>query len=241
MQKSAANIFATSIENQDATGWGLEIRTAGVSSSRNALEVYTGGVSKFLVRQDGNVGIGTTSPTKTFTVSGQAYIQSGGTVATDLNLDGLMISNGGNSNSNRALRIVTNSGGIEALTVTNAGNVGIGTTSPSHPLHMGSGAHVTTGGVWTNASSREYKEDIATLEAEEALETLNALEPVKYKYKNAREEKHIGFIAEDVPDLVATKDRKGLSSMDIVAVLTKVVQQQQKRIEALEAKLNKKQ
>ena len=35
-----------------------------------------------------------------------------------------------------------------------------------------------------------------------------------------------GFIAEEVPELISTKDRKGLSSMDIVAVLTKVVQEQ---------------
>jgi hypothetical protein len=37
----------------------------------------------------------------------------------------------------------------------------------------------------------------------------------------------VGFIAEDVPDLVATPDRKGVASIDIVALLTKVVQQQQ--------------
>ncbi len=43
----------------------------------------------------------------------------------------------------------------------------------------------------------------------------------------------MGFIAEDVPELVANKDRKGLSPMDIVAVLTKVVQRQQKDIEEL--------
>ena len=41
-----------------------------------------------------------------------------------------------------------------------AGYVGIGTTSPSYPLQMGSGAYVSTGGVWTNASSREYKTDV---------------------------------------------------------------------------------
>ena len=39
--------------------------------------------------------------------------------------------------------------------ITATGNVGIGTTSPTHPLEMASGAFVTTGGVWTNASSRE--------------------------------------------------------------------------------------
>jgi len=43
-----------------------------------------------------------------------------------------------------------------------------------------------------------------------------------------------------VPNLVATKDRKGISPMDIVAVLTKVVQSQQKEIEYLKARLNEK-
>jgi hypothetical protein len=42
---------------------------------------------------------------------------------------------------------------------------------------------------------------------------------------------HVGFIAEDVPELVATSDWKGLESMDIVAVLTKVVQEQQKAMQ----------
>lgn len=41
-------------------------------------------------------------------------------------------------------------------------------------------------------------------------------------------EKHVGLISEEVPDLIEPKDRKGLSPMDIVAVLTKVVQEQQK-------------
>ena len=49
--------------------------------------------------------------------------------------------------------------------------------------------------------------------------------------------KPVGFIAEDVPDLVARKGRRGLSSMDIVAVLTRVVQAQQKTIGALSEKL----
>lgn len=41
----------------------------------------------------------------------------------------------------------------------------------------------------------------------------------------------MGFIAEDVPELVATKDRKGMSPMDVVAVLTKVVKEQQEAIQ----------
>jgi hypothetical protein len=65
------------------------------------------------------------------------------------------------------------------------------------------------------------------------MEALGGLEPVKFNYKADKEEKHVGFIAEDVPDLVATKDRKGLSPMDVVAVLAKVVQDQQKTIDEL--------
>ena len=70
------------------------------------------------------------------------------------------------------------------------------------------------------------------------MSALRELQPTRFNYKVDREEEHVGFIAEDVPELLANKDRNGLSPMDIVAVLTKVVQQQQKRIEALEARLN---
>ncbi len=118
-----------------------------------------------------------------------------------------------------------------------AGGVGIGTNSPGFPLEMGSGAHVTTGGVWTNASSRAYKEKITNLSTEEALSAFQNLNPVKYNYKNETDEQYVGFIAEDVPELVATKDRKSLSPMDIVAIMTKVVQQQQAVISKLQERM----
>ncbi len=100
------------------------------------------------------------------------------------------------------------------------------------------GATLTAGGAWTNASSRAYKENIARLTAEKAFDALKNLEAVTYSYKVDPAEKHVGFIAEDVPELVAAKDRKSLSPMDIVAVLTKVVQEQNKTIEALSAKID---
>jgi hypothetical protein len=66
---------------------------------------------------------------------------------------------------------------------------------------------------------------------------LNNLNPVTFNYKADKKDDHVGFIAEDVPALVASKDRKGLSSMDIVAVLTRVVQEQQKTIDQLNKKI----
>jgi len=98
----------------------------------------------------------------------------------------------------------------------------------SGALQMASGAWCTLAGVWQNASSREYKENIKSISSSKAMDALEQLNPVEFNYKVDSKEKHLGFIAEDVPDLVATKDRKGMSPMDVVAVLTKVVQEQQK-------------
>ncbi|MFQ5685152.1 MAG: tail fiber domain-containing protein [Candidatus Scalindua sp.] len=122
------------------------------------------------------------------------------------------------------------SASTERMRIDNAGNVGIGTT-PTFPLEMGSGAHVTVGGVWTDASSREYKNNIRSLTFEDAKTALEELTPSRYYYNVDNEDEYLGFIAEDVPDLVATKDRKSLSPMDIVAVLTKVVQEQQNMLQ----------
>ncbi len=152
-------------------------------------------------------------------------------IATAIGLGGSSFGQYGGPNS---LNILVKEGTSEiwtpAIIVKNpSGYVGMGTVSPSYPLHMRAGAYVTEGGVWTNASSREYKKDIQSLTSEDAMLAFNKLEPVSFKYKSD-DEQHIGFIAEDVPDIVATKDRKGLSPMDMVALLTKIVQEQQKTI-----------
>ena len=102
---------------------------------------------------------------------------------------------------------------------------------------MGSGAHVSVGGVWTNASSRSLKENISELSLDQAFSALKELNPVTYNYKNQKEETYAGFIAEDVPELVATPGRKGVSALDMVAVLTKVVQEQQRALEQLKEEM----
>jgi hypothetical protein len=133
-----------------------------------------------------------------------------------------------------AFRIGDYSSGSEQnrLTISSGGNIGIGgVTSPTSPLQHSSGAFLSAGGAWTNASSRELKEDICALDAGAADETLRRLNPVTFRYKAEPRNTHVGFIAEDVPDLVAVEGRKGLSAMDIVAVLTRVVQDQQKTLE----------
>ncbi len=187
---------------------------------------------------DGNqVGIGTTDPKQRLEVNGSIQIHE-----QNSSVAGLMITQSSGDTGyimhNRASTLTIGAGSQDRITIDRDGNVGVAVSRPTHPLQMASGAHVTAGGVWTNSSSRERKENIAELSLQEAHDALMQLEPVMFNYREEQSEEYVGFIAEDVPDLVANADRSSLSTMDIVAVLTKVVQQQQRTIEALEARLD---
>ena len=189
------------------------------------------GVAAFELISSGNMvdGFG---PSFEFWISDSGHTATKGIVTLEAVRDG--------ADQSGKLEVLTAKAGslYYSMAIDKDGNVGIGTRNPSYPLQMGSGAYVTTGGVWTNASSREYKTDIKQLTDARAMETLTQLKPVEFAYKVDSEEKHVGFIAEDAPDLVASKDRKGMSSMDVVAVLTKVVQEQQKTIAELSKKMS---
>ncbi len=105
-------------------------------------------------------------------------------------------------------------------------------------IAMGNGATLSSTGQWLDASSREHKENIQDITSAEALDTLKGLNPVKFNFKrDPSKDLNVGFIAEDVPNLVATSDRKTLSPVEIVAVLTKVVQEQQRVISELTGKI----
>jgi hypothetical protein len=153
------------------------------------------------------------------------------------------------NSTNKVVRISPNNGDVSVLSTlgvaqsmslqSGGGFLGIGgVTAPIYPIQHQSGAYLSSGGVWTDASSRTLKEHIADLPLDKAKAALNELTPVTFNYKTAPTEHHVGFIAEDVPELVATETRKGISPMDVVAVLTSVVKDQQKTIDELKARLD---
>ncbi|MEM7147290.1 MAG: tail fiber domain-containing protein [Verrucomicrobiota bacterium] len=134
-----------------------------------------------------------------------------------------------------------------SLAIASDGSVGLGIDSPNAEMHvvvdttMGEGMIVGPASVSSNnatlhvegtafiaqdfqiGSSRTRKEEIRELELAEARAALEELDPVQFRYKNDPETQ-LGFIAEDVPDLVATQERRSLAPMGFVAVITKVVQ-----------------
>jgi hypothetical protein len=213
------------------------------------------------ISADGDVGIGTASPEV------KLHVFGGNTDDTNMSLgpnpigipateSALNIGYGGASFGrasgffnvrndtgatapNPSLRFMT--ADLQRIMIDNQGNIAFGAdvsgANPAVPLiHIGDNARLEAG-IWTNGSSRAIKHDIQPLEASEALAAFTQLQPVRYRGNESPDEVVLGFIAEDVPELVAYNDRKSLSPMDMVAVLTKVVQEQQKTIDQLTERL----
>jgi hypothetical protein len=132
-----------------------------------------------------------------------------------------------------------------AVTVLKNGKVGIGTgkSSPTYLLDMDGGGYYNSGtGQWVSVSSRESKQDIRG-NSMDAQEILDQVQLVNFRYRNEVKENsdapyHIGFIAEDTPELLSGKNHDGIYMSDCISLLIAVVKEQQKRIEALEAMMN---
>ena len=160
----------------------------------------------------------------------------------------------GATNASGNLQLWTRSGATfaERLTVDTAGNVGIGTTSPSTRLHTtggvrfqnvngcGTGIQSDGNGVLSCiVSSRQFKNIAGDLPANVALANVMALRPQIGSYKETPDVPEHWLIAEEVaavdPALIGLNDGKPyvVKTQNIVADLVAVVQQQQRQIEEL--------
>jgi hypothetical protein len=221
------------LDQDGSYGWSPQVWDIAGNESNFFIRDVTGGsklpiriqpgtpTNTLTLRADGKVGIGTWAPAyplEVVTSGTNASVVVNRTDGATNYINSTTTHGNFGTVNNFPLRLMVN--GVWKMTL-NADN----------SLSMASGASCTAGGDWTNSSSRALKENIQSLGTDEALNALNNLIPVKFNYKADKEEKHVGFIAEDAPELVATKDRKGMSPMNVVAVLTKVLQEQQSAIQ----------
>ncbi len=232
------------LDQDTSSGWTAQVWDIAGNESNFFIRDTTGGsklpfriqpgtpTNTLTLKSDGKVGIGTWSPDSNLEIESTGSNNVLSVQRTDgatMKLSAMGASGQIGTTTAHAVNFMTNN--VKRLSIAaNSGYVGIGQTIPDYPLHMGSGAYCSTGGVWTNASSIAFKQDVRPLDLAPAERALQDLQPVSFRYKAAPEEQHLGFIAEEVPELVASGDRRGLSPMDIVAVLTRVVQEQQKTI-----------
>jgi len=255
---NTSNTPAIRLEQNNSGGFTAQTWDIGANEANFFVRDVTGGsklslrirpgapTSSVDISADGDVGIGTGSPEDRLDVrcsaSGKACLKIENSDAAGFSgLEGfdetgtsrffLGVDNADNTtriNSvGQPLRIMTNSTERIRFPVPGSDFIDV----------AGNTAALNSIGQWVDASSRELKQDIASLSSAQAMDTLKGLNPVTFAYKAAPDEVQAGFIAEDVPDLVAEKTHKRLSALELVAVLTKVVQDQQSTIDQLATRL----
>ena len=232
------------------------------ATGRYGINMKSDGTEDFTITQSGNVGIGTSTPASKLHIAGadmynallfentsanagrnfilfktqgtsQGYIGLGGGATNHMSVAAYGASN----------NIYLETNDLVRMTILPSGNIGIGTTTPSHPLHMASGAHVTTAGVWTSVSDARLKTNVVNTAY--GLSTVMKLRPVNYIMVKGGEAQ-VGFLAQEVQKIVpevvsgtegdiSKGETLGLSYGNLVPVLTKAIQEQQAEIEALKA------
>jgi predicted nucleic acid-binding Zn-ribbon protein len=133
-------------------------------------------------------------------------------------------------------------------TISNTTAIGyMATVSASNTIQLGNTAVTTIGGqvAWTAASDRRIKKNIVN--SNYGLATVLKLRPVEYNL-TSNDLKQVGFIAQEVqklvPEVVTGKEGDlskgeilGITYSNLVPVLTKAIQEQQKQIEEQNSKI----
>jgi hypothetical protein len=100
----------------------------GFGADWGRMTAYAGDEEIMTINDTGNVGIGTTSP------GARLHVQYGDSGFTPTNVRGLFVENSGGGNDYYVFQTATTQG--KSFSITNAGNVGIGTKSPGAKLDV---------------------------------------------------------------------------------------------------------
>lgn len=246
VSSSPLAFVAPSNLNPSLNRWGFTLREGG--EGHFGIRDYRQANTRVTIDDNGNVGIGTTSPGEKLHVEGS--IRASGNIGVT-QTDGDYLAKLYQSSADGFLELFTG----EATPVSrtklssygnsyinpNGGNVGIGDTTPSYKLDV-NGTIRATGDVIADSDVR-LKSDIQTLT--NAVDTVKALRGTAYIKDNKAS---IGVIAQEVeeviPQLVSTADdemgTKSVSYGNMVAVLIEAIKEQQEQIDELKKLLEAK-
>jgi hypothetical protein len=134
--------------------------------------------------------------------------------------------------------------GINEFIVRASGGVWFGTnSSPSTPagrfINTSTGAYLSTGGTWTNASDKNLKEGFEPVNDAEILEKVAELPITSWNYKSEDQStKHIGPVAQDFHAAFGLgQDDKSISTVDANGVALAAIQALYQQNQEKEAKI----
>lgn len=145
------------------------------------------------------------------------------------------------STTNRGFFLQDSAGSVSTmyvgLTGTYARKVGINTTAPAVALDVAGDIHASgaiTAPSISQTSLRSLKKDIKPFTAS-ALNILDSAQVRTFIFKaDTTNTTRIGFIADEVPDAMASTGRKGVEETNTVALLVKAIQEMKAEVEALQ-------
>jgi hypothetical protein len=122
-----------------------------------------------------------------------------------------------------------------------AGNVGIGAAPSGYALQVGEpgDGSEARANAWNLLSSREYKRDVEALDAaalDGILAKIEATEVVHYRYVDD-DHRRLGVIAEDSPEEILSRDKRGVSLGEYSAFLLAGIKAQQRELRDQEQEL----
>ncbi len=146
---------------------------------------------------------------------------------------------GGDADADLVLR--TRSGKIGRFYVQDSNNALSLSVQPSGANFLettANGARLTTGGTWTNGSSRLFKEGFAALDVSEVLSKVVAMPITQWSYRNSSEGDHIGPMAEDFHAAFGLgSDDQHIATVDADGVALAAIQGLNQKLEAENAEL----
>lgn len=201
------------------------------------MQFRTAGLTRVTLANNGNLGIGTTTPDTRLQVVGSD--NDGSTASLKITSGSQnMLLDGNEIDGDNGL-FLNNNSSEDVIIANGGGNIGIGVNDATNIITVvKSSATDPVADAWTTYSSRRWKTDIEPLQG--ALDKVRRLRGVSYNWKDSG--KHdIGLIAEEVgevvPEVVAYEengvDAKSVDYPRLVAVLIEAVKEQQNEIEQL--------
>ena len=109
---------------------------------------------------------------------------------------------------------------------TGDGKIGLGVSNPTEVIEHSSGAHLTAGGVWTNASDVAIKENFREVDGDDLLDRIDRLPILRWNYRAESDDvTHIGPTAQDFKRLFDVGDNdRSISTVDPSGIALAAIQ-----------------